>query len=1254
MKLFLHKTKSLTTLLALITLLLLPGVGWGQTTFSWNFGTSSVNAAPSSGSLTNLTVGNITIGNSNGTVSNFINTTSPSSGYTGASATYNAGNAARTGALNVGANGSAYFEFTLTPATGYTVSLNSVAFGTRGTSTAPQAYTLRSSKDSYATDIAIGTIANNSTWALKSNTGLTFSGTSGTAVTFRLFGYNGAGSPGSGTINWRIDDLSIVVTLSGGADVTPPTWTLTYPKADNATTDGFTAKVNIDEPGTSYLVVLPNDATAPSSAQVKAGQDAAGNGLASNLKGTISCAAANTEYTLAITGLSSSTAYDVYFVAQDDETTPNLQASPVKADVSTTAPTPTIATPSPILLSGFSTVAGTASNAQIFTISGTYLTGNLVVTAPADFEVRENETGSYGASVSFTPSSGTVATKTIQVRIAASASLGTPTGNVVCSSTDATSQNVEVIGTVSAPPDPEPSNYPTGFSAVANSSSQITLTWTDATGTQVPSGYLIKAAIAPATPDAPEDGTAEDDAALVKNIVQGVGEFAFTGLSSETTYNFSIWPYTNSGSAIDYKVIGQPTASAMTPSLPWTEDFETGTKTSYAAGDVICTKGSWNLSEAVIGTLANDRKNGLQSVRMRYSSASLYGEIKMNFDKSNGAGIVTVYHAYYGTDGSGSWKLQMSTNAGSTWSDVGSTVNTTATALTAQNFAINQTGNVRFKIIQLSGNRINIDDFKITDYSTPVFTGTGNWTETARWSNGTVPIATENVIIEGNAIVNDVVSCNTLIIASSGTVTVGSGQGLSVNGNFLIESDASGTGSFIGAVDDYDIAGTQTVQHYISGAPSAWHLLSSPVAAQDISGDFTPTGDYPDASGYDTYAWDEPTETWLNQKDETNNILTFVPGKGYLVAYEATNPTKTFTGELNEGIYLTPVTVSGTGEYSYSTLVGNPYPSSIDWKIVAGFDKSDLEGFGAEGGVSHYIWNQAFSNYGVYSDANVLDGGTNGATRYIAPMQGFFVVAAQAGDFGIDNDARVHSTQAWLKSGDENSFRLSVGAPATFGADELLLEFGHESSLSGAEKWNSFVPTAPGIYTPKDGTNYSISFLTSVSDNPLVPVAFKAGVDGSYNLSADYNTAEFSAVTLSDIKTGTTQNLKLNPVYTFNASTGDDVNRFTLHFSPVGIDNPTTGEAVQVYVHSGLVYLNGAPVGAEVRLADITGRVVKQVRTGGDSLTTLNVSNLPHGIYVVTIISGKELLSRKIILQLCGLSAENISGAYRQGSSGTD
>ena len=70
---------------------------------------------------------------------------------------------------------------------------------------------------------------------------------------------------------------------------------------------------------------MADGSTAPDAAQVKAGVD---YGAVTVINyGSIVLSAADTENTADITGLSPSTAYDVYFVAEDDEGTPNLQAN---------------------------------------------------------------------------------------------------------------------------------------------------------------------------------------------------------------------------------------------------------------------------------------------------------------------------------------------------------------------------------------------------------------------------------------------------------------------------------------------------------------------------------------------------------------------------------------------------------------------------------------------------------------------------------------------------------------------------------------------------------------------------------------------------------------------------------------------------------------------------------------------------------------------------------------------------------------
>lgn len=154
------------------------------------------------------------------------------------------------------------------------------------------------------------------------------------------------------------------------------------------------------------------------------------------------------------------------------------------------------------------------------------------------------------------------------------------------------------------------------------------------------------------------------------------------------------------------------------------EDFESGTKAAYAAADVTLATGSWNLNDALIGNTSSDRKTGSQSVRVRNT-----GVISMNFNLTTGASAVNITHAVYGSDGSSTWELWVSTNSGSSYTKVGSTVTTSSTSLNTTSFALSLQGNVRFQLRKISGgtNRINIDEFEVVPYgSTPPPTGSDN------------------------------------------------------------------------------------------------------------------------------------------------------------------------------------------------------------------------------------------------------------------------------------------------------------------------------------------------------------------------------------------------------------------------------------------------------------------------------------------------------------------------------------------------
>lgn len=156
------------------------------------------------------------------------------------------------------------------------------------------------------------------------------------------------------------------------------------------------------------------------------------------------------------------------------------------------------------------------------------------------------------------------------------------------------------------------------------------------------------------------------------------------------------------------------------------EGFEAGNKSAYAAANVTLGSGSWYLNEALTGNTSSDRKTGSWSARVRET-----GTMRMNFNVSS-AGTFTVQHAKYGTDANSTFQLWQSTNSGSSWTQVGSTVTTSSTTLTTATFTVNSSVAVRFEIRKVSGgsNRINFDGISVTDYAAPTPTPTATPTAT--------------------------------------------------------------------------------------------------------------------------------------------------------------------------------------------------------------------------------------------------------------------------------------------------------------------------------------------------------------------------------------------------------------------------------------------------------------------------------------------------------------------------------------------
>ena len=117
-------------------------------------------------------------------------------------------------------------------------------------------------------------------------------------------------------------------------DTDPPVWTTDYPYIYSMLDTNGQIAVSLDEPGKVYYIVLYDEATAPDAGQVISGEQY--DTVTVCVHDSIDVLAANTEYLQWIEDATPGTSYDIYIIAQDTESTPNIQTGPVLLECTTT------------------------------------------------------------------------------------------------------------------------------------------------------------------------------------------------------------------------------------------------------------------------------------------------------------------------------------------------------------------------------------------------------------------------------------------------------------------------------------------------------------------------------------------------------------------------------------------------------------------------------------------------------------------------------------------------------------------------------------------------------------------------------------------------------------------------------------------------------------------------------------------------------------------------------------------------------
>jgi len=243
-----------------------------------------------------------------------------------------------------------------------------------------------------------------------------------------------------------------------------------------------------------------------------------------------------------------------------------------------------------------------------------------------------------------------------------------------------------------------------------------------------------------------------------------------------------------------------------------------------------------------------------------------------------------------------------------------------------------------------------------------------------------------------------------------------------------------------------------------------------------------------------------------------------------------------FSGTLNNGNYSINLVNANDGW----CLVGNPYPSAIDWDNP-GWTKTNI-------GSTIYVWNSATGNFLSWNGC--VGGLTDGI---IPPMQAFFVKAT--GDnpvIGVTNSVRISYPQGFYKNTSQDLLSLSVtGSNGYF--DKTFVNFNSNSTVGYDKNFDSKKmegdKTAPQLFSIIRENNLTVNVLPEISENTEINIGFSCGLSGDYSILAEgIDSFETSVkILLKDIKENKTIDLRKKDAYSFSYSITDETHKFKLY-----------------------------------------------------------------------------------------------------------
>jgi hypothetical protein len=502
------------------------------------------------------------------------------------------------------------------------------------------------------------------------------------------------------------------------------------------------------------------------------------------------------------------------------------------------------------------------------------------------------------------------------------------------------------------------------------------------------------------------------------------------------------------------------------------------------------------------------------------------------------------------------------------------------------------------------------------------------------------------------------------------------------NNPFTVESDATGTGLIYnnGGV----IVGLVTVQRYISpvlNAGPGYRHFAAPVDGSMVTnlatGSFTPTVNaayntsatpgtvtaFPTIYGYDQSRLSTVTNNlsafdkgWFSPSTLNDPLIV---GQGYTVNLAA-DQAVSFTGSQNNDVISVNLTRNALGSANTDdagwALVGNPYPSPLDYAQVAAVDRLGLD-------AAIYVFESTGPYTGSYhASLNGVGGNENSPNSLLALGQAFFVRVSDgltSGRINFRNSQRVTNyvvNPSFLRTAETRPLvQLSLQGSGSTLVDDAYVYFEDGATDSFEPAFDAVkLPNSTGLNLSTRASNKQLAINgQSVlgTTQRLIPLAVGVPAAGAYTLTVaalDNLPAGLTAY-LRDAQTGQTTKLTAGTSYNFHVSAAEAqalvMGRFTVVFSPqtaLATTPSLSVEAVSVYpnpAHSSFAVTMTGVMGASAVQAELVNTLGQVVRRQSAALPASGTSfsvptaELAAGVYVLRLQAGDTTLTKRVVVQ---------------------